>query len=118
MLIIDKGSKERRVIIPRELYSKIIEEYQSKEYLFCSKRKKPYSRGYISRKISSITHEILGRKINSHNFRHSFATRLIKSKKSVKAVSLYMGHAATGITEEMCVHDELGINDLFPSKIA
>ena len=50
---------------------------------------------------------VLGREISAHTLRHSWATEQIKRGQSLKAVSLYLGHASTSITADLYVHDTL-----------
>jgi integrase/recombinase XerD len=111
--VMGKGSKPRRIFIPKELFDRIKIAFNSKQYLFLSVRGKRMNRTMIHTNIQDLGIRILGRNIHPHIFRHSFATREIKKKGSVKAVSRYLGHASTSITEEMYLHDELTPGDLF-----
>lgn len=107
-----KGSKERRVFIPEELYERIF-PYSGK-YLFENRNSKPLDRKQIWRDINKAGYSVLGKDIHPHTFRHSFATYMIVvKKKTVKAVSEYLGHASTSITQDMYLHDELKPNDIF-----
>ena len=99
-----KGSKERRVFIPEELLNRI--NSFSGKFLFENRNSKAIDRKQIWREINNDLHP--------HTFRHSFATYMIVvKKKTVKAVSEYLGHASTSITQDMYLHDELKPNDIF-----
>ena len=64
-------------------------------------------RSHVSKAIAKAG-ALAGVKASAHKLRHTFATKQIKANKgSVKAVSLYLGHSTTAITESMYVHDEL-----------
>ncbi len=112
--IVGKNRKARRVILDRFLYNRIVRAFNSSDHLFASHRGGSYSREHICRLINKYSLEFLGRSIHPHTFRHSFATRHIKRKHSVKAVSNYLGHSSTSITEQMYVHDEMQAEELWP----
>ncbi|MCW7498465.1 tyrosine-type recombinase/integrase [Leptospira levettii] len=111
--VMGKGRKPRRVFIPEKLFTKIKGEFSSKEFLFTSLRGKKYNRAMIFQDVRDLGRRILGRDVNPHQFRHSFSTREIKKRGSVKAVQLYLGHASSSITEQMYNHDELTPEELF-----
>jgi len=107
-----KGSKERRVFIPEELLNRI--NSFSGKYLFENRNSKPLDRKQIWRDINNVGYSVLGKDLHPHTFRHSFATYMIVvKKKTVKAVSEYLGHASTSITQDMYLHDELKPEDIF-----
>lgn len=107
-----KGSKERRVFIPEELLNRI--NSFSGNFLFENRNHKAIDRKQIWREINNVGYSVLGKDLHPHTFRHSFATYMIVvKKKTVKAVSEYLGHASTSITQDMYLHDELKPNDIF-----
>ena len=107
-----KGSKERRVFIPEELYKRILPF--SGKYLFENRNRKAIDRKQLWRDINKVGYSVLSKDIHPHTFRHSFATYLIVVKnKTVKAVSEYLGHASTAITQDMYLHDQLKPEDIF-----
>ena len=115
--ILGKGSKMRRVVITRSVFEEITKVFRSREFLFQSpsKKSRAYNREHIARQIkryAGLTFPDI--RIHPHTFRHSFATRHIKAKGSVKAVANYLGHAGTSITEQMYVHDQMGLDELWP----
>ncbi len=107
-----KGSKERRVFIPEELLNRI--NSFSGNFLFENRNHKALDRKQIWRDINKVGYSVLDKDLHPHTFRHSFATYMIVvKKKTVKAVSEYLGHASTSITQDMYLHDELKPNDIF-----
>ena len=112
--VIGKGNKERRIKLDAELYNKIIKTFNSKIYLFENKNKKRFTRQSVYRIVNTAGIKAIGTKqVHPHTLRHSFATELlINEKKSLKAVSKYLGHSTTAITSDFYIHDELSIKDL------
>ena len=112
--IIGKGNKERKIKLQIELFEKIKKVFNSKEYLFETRNNKAFNRQAIYRIINRAGEKALGtRQVHPHTLRHSFATEmLVKEKKSLKAVSKYLGHSSTAITSDFYIHDELSIKDL------
>lgn len=106
--ITGKGGKERRVFISNELYNAIREAFAGKRYLFETRGGRAYERQYIHFIIKRAGERGTGRTdIHPHSFRHTFATRLlITEKRSITAVSHYMGHSSTAITSDYYIHDE------------
>ena len=111
--ILGKGKKPRRIFIPKDFYQEIRDHFQSKNFLLVSSRGNQLRRIIVHRDLAYLSVRILGRHVNPHLFRHSFATREIKKRGSVKAVSLYLGHSKTAITEEMYNHEEIKPEELF-----
>ncbi len=112
--IIGKGLKQRRVMIELKLYNEILKAFKSRFYLFERFSSGKYSRNYIWREIKQNGSRVLNKSISPHSFRHSFTTHMIINKnKSVKAVSLYLGHSDCNITNSMYVNAELQVDDLF-----
>jgi integrase/recombinase XerD len=111
--ILGKGSKPRRIFIPEELFNRVKKAFNSKEFLFLSIRGKRMNRGMIYHNIKDLGIRLINREIHPHTFRHSFATKEIKKRKSVKAVQNYLGHSSSAITEQMYNHDEILPEDLF-----
>lgn len=109
--ILGKGKKERRIFIPLGLYQRIF-GLKGNIYLFENNQGDKFSREYLHRTIKKLGKRIIDKDIHPHTFRHSFATHKIKEKGSVKAVSNYLGHSSTAITEKMYHHDELTTEDI------
>lgn len=111
--IIGKGKKERRVIISENFYQKIRELFKGNKYLFENRNRTFYCKKQLWRDIRNLGLKVLGFSIHPHTFRHCFATHMIvNKKKSLKAVSNYLGHSTTSITADMYLHDELKPEDL------
>lgn len=107
-----KGRKERHVMIPKPLMSDVVAMFRGATWLFETSTGHSYNRNNISAAIHSAGRAILGKRISAHTLRHTFATHAIKSGKSVKAVSVYLGHSTTAITQDMYVHDRLALEDI------
>ena len=118
--ILGKGSKMRRVSITRPIFDEIVKVFRSSEFLFQApgKKGKAYGREHIARQINKYAGLALpDTRIHPHTFRHTFATRHIKAKGSVKAVANYLGHANTSTTEQMYLHDQMSLEELWPAII-
>jgi len=115
--IIGKGNKERSIIIPDNIY-KMLCDYNSKinnqsEYLIIKENGGLLNRRELHLFIQRIGAKILNKKFSPHTLRHSFATiQLIEKKKSLTAVSQYLGHSSTAITANLYIHDCLNKNDI------
>jgi integrase/recombinase XerD len=113
--ILGKGKKERRVFLPGAKLDELRAPFAGRPgaALFPTVQGNSYSRKYLWQEVDALGRAVLGRRIHPHQFRHGFATREIKKRGSVKAVSLYLGHSKTSITEEMYNHDALRPEELF-----
>ena len=113
--ITGKGGKERRVFLPASLYEEIRELYKGREFLFESIHGNRMSRAILYREIRELGQKAIGSPyVHPHTFRHTFATKYIKKRGgSTKAVSLYLGHSSTAITESMYLHDQITPEDIF-----
>ena len=116
--VLGKGSKERTVKIPIELWQQIDECFHPWEYLFETSNHKPYLRTYVGNEIRKLGRRVLGRDIYPHMFRHSFGSRKIAQTGKIKAVSDYMGHSDVTITMRFYVHEELSDDELLMDEIA
>ncbi len=110
--IMGKGKKERYVWIPLVLYRRILATFGGTTYLFQTSKGNACDRSYVTRQIAKLGRRILDRRISSHTFRHSFATRKIQEIKKIQAVSEYLGHSSVAITLSLYCHDELSEEDL------
>ena len=109
--IIGKGNKERMLRVKSSLIDEIQKEFEGKKYLL-EHTGKQYSRQYISKVINKAGRKVLNKKISAHTMRHTFATLQIQGNRKLKALSTYLGHATTAITQDMYVHEELEFSDL------
>jgi len=110
--LIGKGSKERTLKVRQELVDRIRECFHSEMYLFESRAGRPYSSDHVSAQIRTAGRLLLGRTVSAHTMRHTFATVMIRKTHKEKAVSTYLGHSSTSITQDMYVHEELNLEDL------
>ena len=111
-----KGSKQRTVFIDKELYYRIRKQFQGRFYLFENSNHQRLDRSNLFRKIKATGHQVLGREIHPHLFRHSTANYLLKDcGMSPKFVAEYLGHSNSAITQEMYIHERPGaeVVDLF-----
>ncbi len=116
-----KGDKYRDLMVSKELVEKIKEVYTGEVYLFETSQNKtktvtgghPVNRTYITNQIKKASIKWLECNMSSHTFRHCFATKMIKEGKSVKAVSVYLGHSSVQTTLDLYVHDNMSYEDLF-----
>ena len=104
--IIGKGSKERYVVISKELYDKIREVYDGKNYLFESVSGNKLDRSNVSHQIKR-TGKKLGWKISAHSLRHSRATDLNRKGFSLYEIKNFLGHSRVDTIENMYLHDEI-----------
>ena len=110
--IIGKGTKERILKVSGDLLQRVRKLFKSNTYLFESESHQRYDREYVSHAIHAAGRAVLDRSISAHTLRHTFATIQIQKNRKVKALSVYLGHSTTSITQDMYVHEELDIADL------
>lgn len=112
--VLGKGSKERTVYLPKDAVFEIREIFESEnsEYLFSNNRKGRLNRENLTNELAKALKNNYP-DFHPHKLRHSFATKeIISKKKSVKAISKYLGHSSTAITQDLYVHDEIEFEDL------
>ncbi len=109
ILIVGKGNKERNINISLELFENIKNVFNSKVYLFETRRHSKYIRNNIYTLVNKAGCRVLGTaQVHPHTLRHSFATHLlVQEKQSIKAVSSYLGHSSTAITSDFYIHDSV-----------
>lgn len=110
-----KGDKERWIQLPKELVAELRRVFNGREYLFETAEHSRYDRHNVSRSINAAGRRLLGKNVTAHTLRHTFATHLIRKGMTVKAVSKYIGHSGTAITQDMYVHDSLELDDIIGS---
>lgn len=102
--ILGKGKKERFVYITNDLYKRINEVYNGKNYLFESKSGKKLNRVNVTKQIKKVGRR-LGLDISSHTFRHSKAIDLLINKGySIQVASKFLGHSTPTTTSDMYIH--------------
>jgi site-specific recombinase XerD len=105
-----KGTKERTVYVSKALYQQIRRAFGGTTWLLESPKMagRHMSRARAYQMIAFEVALILGRRgVGPHAFRHSFATRKVKTGSNLAAVSEYLGHADVSTTVEFYVHDSL-----------
>ena len=111
--IIGKGNKERKLYIPKDLFSEIQQEFRGKSYLFESETGRQLHRRNVLKQVRRAGLRA-GFNITSHDLRHARATDLLLRKNvSLKAVSRYLGHSTTATTADMYIHDEFSVSEIF-----
>ncbi len=106
-----KGSKERMIKLPTEVYTKIRNKFNGKKYLF-EHSGKTYSRTSISYRIKVECLQYLGKNISASSLRHSFAIDKIEKTGKIGGVSKYLGHSSISTTMDMYCNEELNEEDL------
>ncbi len=109
ILIVGKGNKERNINISIELFETIKRIFESRVYLFETRKHTKYVRNNIYTLVNKAGRRVLGTaQVHPHTLRHSFATHLlVQEKQSIKAVSSYLGHSSTAITSDFYIHDSV-----------
>lgn len=108
-----KGSKERVLRIPRDLFDEIRDVFRGEEWLFETGNGRPYNRTYVSNQVARVTKRAIGRSLRAHSLRHSFATRTIRTTGKIEATSRYLGHSSPSITMQFYCHESLDDGELF-----
>ncbi len=105
ILLHGKGDKDREVYISLNLLNKIKRVYNQQDvYLFTTKNGNKINRTCMYRNIDTYCKYAISKKVNPHMLRHYYATtQIINNGRSVKAVSKYLGHASTSVTQDMYV---------------
>lgn len=84
-----------------------VKKYVDSEYdYFIFGGKKPLSPTSIKRYKHNACVIMDIREITTHEFRHSYATRMIRKKKPIDVVSRSLGHSSIAITLDVYVHQE------------
>jgi len=110
--VLGKGSKVRTVYISLNDLKTIKATFKGTTFLFETIHGNAYDRTNVTKAISSLSRRVIGKRVYSHIFRHSFATNMIKKTRKVQAVSQYLGHSDVGITLSMYTHETLSLADL------
>ena len=113
-----KGDKERTVRIPLDLLCEINAEFKSmrRVFLFESRPGRAYCRNHITRKISAAALQEIGRRIGSHDLRHSRATDLFAKSGNLKGIAELLGHSDVSVTAKYYVRTSLTENDLWDKE--
>ena len=99
------------------LYDELRAFYRGEEYLFETQTGGRYDPAYVTHRIKAVSRRTLGRALNAHCMRHSFATNTIRRTGNLKGVSEYLGHSSTSITSDLYDHSILSDADLFVAAV-
>ena len=89
---------------------KILKAARSREFLFCSYNRKAgtttqLDRGNVFRILARLGDKVLGKKVNLHMLRHSYAMDLKRRGHTAEAIKHAMGHRNVATTIEHYFHD-------------
>ena len=108
-----KGGKSRTIPLNNTLireYQEYVEVHAPKQYVIFNKQGNSMS----TRMIANIVRQAgmrarLERNITAHQFRHSFATRLVKNGMNIRSVQMLLGHTSLDTTQ---IYVNLTLNDI------
>jgi integrase/recombinase XerD len=93
-------------------YNAILQTYDGEQWLFESRSGNQVHDRNAAKEIRRLGQKHLRRHVTPHMFRHTFPTNTIKRTGKRKAVSVYLGHSSTAITEDMYNSETLDDADL------
>ncbi|OSS42221.1 Site-specific recombinase XerD [Desulfurella amilsii] len=84
----------------------------SKDYLFISKRGKPFSRAAIW-KIIKLESRAKGFDLHPHSLRHLYATHLLENGANIKTIQELLGHSSLNTTQRYTFVSDKALNKAF-----
>jgi len=114
MLVTGKGKRQREVLIPPTVITKLLNEYLKKKFIHADMEKAdiikvlstsniPLLRGLylwrIWKNIKRNSERAIGIAVRPHELRHTRATELEKRGVSIRAIQHYLGHTNMATTE-------------------
>lgn len=108
--VLGKGKIERTIMIPTELFERILDEFKGVKYLFETSTHHTYDRSYVSSQITGIG-KLIGRNISAHTLRHFWATQNLANKVPLSVVSKQLGHSDVSITAKTYDHNRYSTDD-------
>ena len=105
--ILGKGKKTRLIFIDAPLVARVKKVFNGQSFLFQTVNGNPYSRNYISNKISELSGKLIEKNIHAHTLRHSWITLEIKAGTPIDAVSFAVGHASKAFTVNRYSHNTM-----------
>ncbi len=120
--IVGKGSKVRFVPISYDVLNKVknyissirnnSQNAHSKDYLFISKRGKPFTRAAIW-KIIKLQSKAFGLNLHPHSLRHLYATHLLENGANIKTIQELLGHSSITTTQRYTFVSDEALNKAF-----
>lgn len=124
-----KGDKWRENFIPTTLFNEILKTFPRHDLIFYNEKfgeiqsidkiKLEQFEKYINKyrkrilfEINNLSVKLLQKSITPHDFRHKFATDMLKQGASLKAIAKWLGHASTETTNKFYVSDDLSNDEL------
>lgn len=86
-IVSGKGSKDRVVPLPRDFNERALAMIPIRK-----------SRRSIQGWTTSITQDVLGKRLSIHKFRHGFGTRLANQNVPINQIQMWMGHSRLDTT--------------------
>ena len=111
--VLGKGNKLRDIYLNNDIIAMAREAYQGSVWLYEGKDGKALSYKSLYATVKAIGKKAGFKKVlHPHMLRHTFATLALKhGSKSIKAISIYLGHASTAITQDVYMHDGFTASD-------
>jgi integrase len=101
-----KGDKERYVKVRIPHIETIISTFGSKTWLF-EHDGQQYNNNSMTSRIATEGQRVLGKRVSAHMMRHAWATQQVKLGRPLAAISRYLGHASTSVTNDNYIHVRL-----------
>lgn len=95
------------LIIARHKYESMQKsnpDFQDLDFVCFKENGVPYHRSSFNKKFKALLSECNLPDMRWHDLRHTYATVLKENEISLKAISVYMGHNSTDITEEVYIN--------------
>ncbi|MCK5867068.1 MAG: site-specific integrase [Mycoplasmataceae bacterium] len=93
--VVGKGDKKRLIPVKKDLF---VNEGSKKGFIFLNKNFEQLGYGSINALMSNVKKILQRSDVSAHTFRHSFATRIIKSGIPLPYVSKLLGHSSVNTT--------------------
>ena len=105
-----KGRKQRSVAYGTAKLEQTRQHFGGTTWLF-EHDGRQYSRVSVTQRIRENGFRILGRRVGSHMFRHTYGTLKYKQDHDIVALSRALGHSGVSVTESMYIHHAYKLED-------